>query len=417
VRAKHAPGTPTKISSESAHLIIGDTKLTGISPGPVAVAWPRGSTQPTILVQGAGEEIVTFEPPAKPSRIPRRIFGRGQSTQWPETRGPVIADLPGNGSRQILAATAAPNGSARLVASDIRGHESWHHDFPDIPGGLPIWNTGGLILWQAGHFTDHGRQDVLVTVRRSMMHSEETYLLSGKDGRKLWHRDRQISQRGVGGAPFAIADFNGDSLDDASSLNPSILYILNGPTGRDLLARDATWENVPAKPVYWGVPSAGDFLGDGRASIFFGGRSMTGLVRKDGSLAWWDALDQSAPGWPAFGDFDGTGRLQSIGIGYDDGVRCYDLPTGKVKWRLPSPVPGSVTGCASADLDNDGRDEALFVIGQELVCIGSANGTGSLKWKFHLPAPCGPPTLAVLESGGPLSVLLAGSDGYVYCVR
>jgi outer membrane protein assembly factor BamB len=109
--------------------------------------------------------------------------------------------------------------------------------------------------------------------------------------------------------------------------------------------------------------------------------------------------------------------LQAIGIGYDDGVRCYELATGRVRWRLPTPAPGSVAGCASGDLDGDGRDEALFVIGQELVCLGSTGGTGLLEWKLHLPVACGPPTLAILEQSGTLSVLLAGSDGYVYCVR
>ena len=88
-----------------------------------------------------------------------------------------------------------------------------------------------------------------------------------------------------------------------------------------------------------------------------------------------------------------------------------------MKWRLPAPAPGNVAGCASGDLDGDGRDEALFTIGQELVCVGSNEAEGSLEWKLHLPVVCGPPTLAVLESGGTLSVLLAGSDGYVYCVR
>src|SRR5262249_774794 len=203
-----------------ARLIVGPTQHCGIRAGPVAVAWPRGAAHPTLLAQGSGEEIVTLESPrhaAAPTKL-HRIPGRGQSTQWPEARGPVIADLFGDGHRQLLFATASPNGAARFVAADLRGREVWHHDFPDIPGGPPIWNVGGIVLWQVGHFTADKpvrpsrlrRQDVLVTVRRSMMHSEETCLLSGKDGSELWRRDRQVSHRGVGGAPFALADFNGD---------------------------------------------------------------------------------------------------------------------------------------------------------------------------------------------------------------
>jgi hypothetical protein len=282
-----------------------------------------------------------------------------------------------------------------------------------------VWNTGGIILWQTGHFTDARRRDVLVTIRRSMMHSEETVLLSGRDGGEVWRRKRQISERGVGGTPFALGDYDGDGLDDAASLHPSILYLLKGGTGADLLAKDATWKEVPAQPVYWGQPIAGDFLGTGRPVLFFGGRSMTGLVRADGSLVWWDALDHGPQDWPAFGNFTGRGRLEAIGAGYPDGVRCYDAATGEVLWRLPMPAPGRVIGSASADVARTGRDQALFVIGQELVCLGAdgAPAEGRVLWRIPLPAQTGPPTLAALDRTGNLSILLAGADGFVYAVR
>ena len=164
--------------------------------------------------------------------------------------------------------------------------------FPAIPGTPPVWNTGGIILWQAGHFTDRRRQDVLVTIRRSMMHSEETLLLSGRDGRELCGAIAEISQRGVGGTPFAIADFDGEGLDDAASLHPSILYVLKGTTGRDLSPRTRRGPKCRQAGL-WGPPVAGHFFNDTRPAIF-GGRSMTGVVRADGSLAWWDALDRSA---------------------------------------------------------------------------------------------------------------------------
>ncbi|MBM3740886.1 MAG: hypothetical protein FJW39_34505, partial [Acidobacteria bacterium] len=271
VRCRHHPGQRAELAVQNGNGQVRKTTRLGGGAGPVVLAWPDHSAQPTLLVQGAGDELVAFPPPkggsSPDSQDPistgtiRRISGRGQSTMWPETRGPVVADLLGNGRRQIVLATSSPSGCGRLTARDLDGRDLWHHDFESIPGTLPVWNTGGIVLWQAAHFTDRQRQDVLVTIRRSMQHSEESLLLSGRDGRELWHRARQISQRGVGGAPFALADFDGDGLDDAASLNPSILYVLKGTTGRDWIAKDASWPEVPARPVYWGLPFAGDFLG------------------------------------------------------------------------------------------------------------------------------------------------------------
>jgi len=420
VRVYHPPGEAASLQVVGANAMLLATKRSAGSPGPVAVAWPDGAKEPTVIVQGHGEEVVAFHQPAAGGRAKlTRIAGRGQSTSWPEVRGPVVADLAGDGRRQLLLSAASPDGFARFQAQDLSGRTLWHHDFQGIPGTAPVWNTGGVILWQAGHFTDRRRQDVVVTLRRSMMHSEETVLLSGRDGRELWRRSRQISQRGVGGTPFALADYDADGLDDLASLHPSILYVLQGCTGRDLLAKDATWQQVPAQPVYWGQPIAGDFLGKGRPALFFGGRSMTGLVRADGSLVWWDALDHSAQDWPAFGNFSGRGHLEAVGAGYPDGIRCYDAATGQVLWRLPMPAPGSVIGSASGDLNGDGRDEAVFVIGQQLVCLGAGStpAEGRVLWQLPLPAQTGPPSLAVLDKTSGLSIFLAGADGFVYAVH
>jgi hypothetical protein len=284
-----------------------------------------------------------------------------------------------------------------------------------------VWNTGGLILWQVGHFTDPRRMDVLFTVRRSMMHSEETGLLSGEDGRELWRRKRQIEDRGVGGTPFAVADFDGDGLDDAASLHPSILYILRGATGEDVLARSAVWPEVRDTPIYWGLPVAGEFEGPGRLGIFLATTraSLTALLRTDGSLAWADAPDVSPQALPALGDVDGDGRLEMIGVGYPEGIRCYDVATGAAKWSLASPAPGVPPGMASADLNADGRDEVVFSLGTTLYCLAAtADGASSqLLWQLGLPATLSAPTIADVSGTGEASVLLTGADGFVYCVR
>jgi hypothetical protein len=406
----------------------------GVPPVACAVAWETGAPTPTILAAGgvATEEIVAFHPPtpgASTATKVRRIRGRGLGYNWPQAEmyGPVIADLFGNGKRQCIYATAAPEGYARLVVADLNNKEIWHHDFPEIPGTPPIWNTGGIVYWQDGNFTGRVRRDVLVTVRRSMMHSEETLLLSGREGKEQWRRDRQVSSqwhnRGVGGTPFAVADFNGDQLDDIASFHPSEFYILQGSTGKNVLSKDANWKEVPGSDVYWGVPIAGDFEGTGHNSLYFGTsrRSMTGLVRPDGSLVWWDARDTATTCLPAFGDFTGSDRKEAIGIGFEDGIRCYDAATGKVLWRLANPAVGAPTETASADINGDGRDEVLFTADRTLYCAGTVlqdgKKQGALLWKYELPATVGPPVIADVEGHGVASILLVGADGWVYCIE
>src|SRR6185503_15537825 len=136
--------------------------------------------------------------------------GRGQN-QGTRSLGPVVGDSASQ--RRYIYATSSAEGNARVVSADLNNHEIWHHDFANIPGSMPVWNVGGVVFWQTGYFTNARSQDVLVTYRRSMMHSEETLLLAGADGQEIWHRNRQISSRGVGGTPFAVADFDGDGLD------------------------------------------------------------------------------------------------------------------------------------------------------------------------------------------------------------
>ena len=420
LRCRTAPGVSQRVSTSSpASQVCFSSKESG-SVGPVVLA--QQEPRRVLIAAGAGEELVAFTPPGPSQDAPRelwRLHGRAQTTQWGSAQsGVAVADLWGDGRRQVLYATAAPSGCGRLVVAGIDSHEVWHHDFPWVPGTPPIWNTGGVLLWQTGHFMDRTACDVLVQVRRSMMHSEETVLLSGRDGSEIWRRARQVDNRGVGGAAHAIADFDGDGLDDVCQLHPSEFYIMKGTDGKDLVAMPATWQVVPAKPVYWGIPIAGDFENAGKSSVMFTGRSMTGLVRPNGSLVWWDALDKSV-GNHAIGDFDGDGRLEAIGAGYEDGVRCYDTATGRIKWRVPSPLPGAASDSLSGDLNSDGRDEALLLFNDTLLCLAAApdGKTGRVLWQLKLPARSTACSLVDLGGEQGVSILLQGDDGYVRCVR
>lgn len=419
VRTFTSPNTSSRLTLTRGTGRVVHSRQTGTTPSSPVVCFPKGADRPCVIVQGYGEELVVVQggkDGAAPTEV-RRFVGRGQASQWPASLGAVAADLQGNGGRQVIYATQAPSGCARLVVRDAGGQETWHHDFATLPGGAPIWNVGGVILWQAGHFTHASQQDVLVTIRRSMMHSEETLLLSGRDGTEVWRRDRQISQRGVGGIPFAVSDFDGDGLDDAASFHPSLFYILKGSTGKDIIAMDATWKDVPIRPVYWGLPVAGRFEDSPRASVLMAGATMTALIRADGTCIWHDAIEKSPRDF-AFGDFDGDGRVEVMGLGYEDGIRCYRASDGKVAWRIANPAKGPLSGTASADLNSDGRDEALGVSGTSLFCLGMASeGEGKLLWKLDLPVNAGPPSVADVDGSGVATILLVGDDGCLYAIR
>ena len=120
--------------------------------------------------------------------------------------------------------------------------------------------------------------------------------------------------------------------------------------------------------------------------------------------------------------------MDVIGVGYEDGVRCYDMATGKVNWTIPNPTEGF--GCLDRDTMIQcvvrpvqiwmATDEMkLCIIDNILFCLGSSSdGTkGEIRWKMKLPQVIGPPTVVSLDKEGTISILVVGSDGYVYCIK
>lgn len=418
------PDEASEIALDSAKSELLFSQERGVQSGMPVIAWDDGSTRPVVIAQGAAEEeeLVAFHPamPGGQSEELWRISGRAQGDGWPDNYGPVIADLNADGYRELIYATSDPaTGCARLMVCDLNAEEVWHHDFLHIPGTAPVWNTGGIIFWRAANFNSPTQQDVLVTVRRNIMHSDETYLLSGADGHELWRRTGEpLRGRGTGGQHFAIADYDGDGLDEAASLYPDILYILDGSNGADLILR--TVASLPGHPSnssgYWGVPMGADLLNNGTTAIFHGTTraSLTGVIVPNLSsglpyFAWADGVDVSPSCLPAIGDFDADGQLEAMSPGFADGIHCYDTATGNLEWTLPF---GGNANTASADLDNDDADEAVFVSGGSVWCYDN----NSYKWQVNLPCSLSAPALGDIRGSGDLSVVVVGSDGYAYAV-
>jgi len=146
------------------------------------------------------------------------------------------------------------------------------------------------------------------------------------------------------------------------------------------------------------------------------GADLTALIDKGGQLVWSDESGKGL-GTFAFGDFDGDGALETIGTGFSDGWRCYDVRSGAVEWRMPAPVPGSIAGMASADINSDGRWEALATAGATLCAVNTdENGAGRIVWRWEAPGALGPPVVADVEGDGEACIVVGDAAGMVYAL-
>jgi hypothetical protein len=405
---------------------------------------------PTVVVQGACETVEAF----RVNPTPTLPFVRGGKRIWRATGrgicvgdvkqgggapfgGVVLADLRGDGNLAALYASYGKGGCARLVAAAPDGKELWHHDFERFPGAPPVWNVGGLTMWFAGHFTDARRCDVMVSLRRSTMHSDETFLLDGRDGKEIWHRteggDALGTRRGCGGAWAAVCDYDGDGLDDAVCLYPDVVFVMRGADGKLLL--DKHTSVVFGSSTYYALPVVMDFLGNGKRQMLYGACSyMLALLDMGAGVLWKEGPSSGTPAvLPGIGDADGDGRLELLSPGHgktpgtgEQEFRCYDAATGRLKWTLRLPgscfspnggfYSGTPTATATADLDSDGREECVFAAGSTLYAVGAnRDGTaGEVKWKFEMPGSLGPPVIADTTGSGRPEIVVVCGDGYVY---
>jgi len=404
----------------------------------------RGAPQPLVLHDTQQRpQIVIAEPldlisgwVVQPeSGLPlRRLWqqpGRAMTTQVPQMLGLVAGDVDGDGFDEVLYVQETPKGHSRLVALGLDGSERWHYDFLDFNGRAPVWNECGTTIWAVGYFLHQGRLDVLVSNRRSIMHSDETLVLDSQEKRVVWHRDilevkppwsytRWPHTRGYGGGPFAIADFDGDGLDDIVLCYPLEYSVLKGNTGEQYIVE--TTGPIKGTNNFWvigGWPLVYDLNGDGLLETLWVSSSIILVFGcRDGcaSLLWRTEPDDGAAGLPAIGDTDGDGRLE-IGLpGFMDGFRCLDAATGEVLWRVPSQGSGA-SNCIAVDINGDGLEEFLYANGNHLLAVACRPGVEqNIVWHISLPVSVSNIAVADVSGDGKCEILAGGSDGVLYCV-
>lgn len=405
----------------------------------------RGAPQPLVLKDNKNglNQIIVAEPldsisgwavqQENSSELQRlwKCAGRAMTTQVPQMMGLAAGDLDRDGSDEILCVQEAGDGHSRLVAVKLDGRKRWHYDFHDFGGRAPVWNECGTTIWAVGHFADPDRLDVMVSNRRSIMHSDETVILNSKEKSIIWHRDIievkppwsdavWIHTRGYGGGPAAIADFTGSGTDDIALCYPAEYSIIEGHTGRQYLVKNkGPLEGTDNFWVFGGTPLAADLNSDDRLEALLVAPSMILAFtnqENDAEILWRTEADDGATGTPAIGDTDGDGRLE-IGLpGFKDGFRCLDAATGKILWTVPSQDSG-VSNCIAVDINGDGIEEFLYANVNRLIAVAQRDGGDPIIWEMALPTQIQNIAVADVDNDGNVEILAGGNDGMLYCIK
>jgi outer membrane protein assembly factor BamB len=302
---------------------------------------------------------------------------------------PETADLDGDGVGEVLVVRDAPDGAANLVALGLDGKERWSKAFPNF-------SAGGMTYWVTGRFRSRDRLDVAVTLARSLMHSDETFLLDGRTGQTIWHRDvLEVKDpphtRAFGGGAFAAVDLDGDGRDELILCYPCELSVTNGATGEI----EAVYNVGPVPEAdlpgsFWvigGTPLTADLDGDGRPEIIWAanGDLLSAFKYDQGEvrMLWHGEKNGGSSAMPAVAHLAG-GEAVIGGAGYADGFRALNGKDGSLRWSAPL-IGKSVSNTLAVNLWGKEDPAFLFAVSNRLYARRAADGKEI--WTAELPDP------------------------------
>jgi hypothetical protein len=430
IRIRAGNETALKIHSKSAQInLLGKQKLLRDAPQPLVLKDKSGQTQ--IIVADPIDRVAGWTVTDNALRLLWRQHGRAMTTSVPAMLGLTAGDIDGDGCDEVLCVQETPQSYSRLVAYGLDGSQRWYYDFTDFSGRAPIWNETGTTIWAVGHFSNPGRVDVLVSNRRSIMHSDETVVINPRDKSILWHRDvLEVREpwtdtpwkhtRGYGGGVVSLADFDGDGLDDVAMCYPAEYSVIKGNNGEQL----AIESTGPLKGTdnFWvigGTPSIADLNSDRKPETLWTSPSIIIAFAHQGiktDILWRTEPNDGAVGLPALGDTDNDGRLE-IGLpGFKDGFRCLDPATGQTLWNVPQQGEGA-SNCVAVDINGDGIEEFIYANGSKLLAVAKRQDDNLILWQIDLPASIQNIVVDDIDNDGKAEILAGGRDGVLYCIE
>ena len=407
-------------------------KTNGIQLSSVAKNYTTLSApKPLVLTDQHGDyQIVMAEPLnsisayqvttdlTQPLRPIWRTPGRAMTTQSPQMEGLASGDIDQDGVDEVLFVREMPDGHSRLIALGLNGIKRWYYDFIDFNGRSPIWNECGTTRWAVGHFTNSDRLDVMVSNRRSIMHSDETVVINTRTNTVAWHRDileMPNHTRGYGGGRYSIASMGEDQLDNIIQAYPAEFSIIDGRTGKQI----TTFNLGPVEGSNHWVIDGTPIVVNSEITIVTHPSMVIALQNKSDqtSILWRTEPNDGVNGFPSIGDVDGDGNIE-IGLpGCQDGFRCVDLKTGYTKWSIDN-SDSRVSNCVSVDINCDGIEEFIYGNGTQLRAVAKrANQKSPIIWQIDLPAPIEHLVVADIDGDSFFEILVGSSNGKIYCVK
>jgi outer membrane protein assembly factor BamB len=265
----------------------------------------------------------------------------------------------------------------------------------------------------------------------------------GKTGEQLWVRDH-YSRYGANPAifaahlPTAVLDYDGDGADDWMVCSENFYGIISVRDNRDLVPPAMLSDTIPGHWTAYSYPSLADLRGDGRRDVLHHSAYALALVTDlAGQPLWHHGMTRGTGGaWGLAADVDGDGRQEVLHVQPNGTIRCFapgateakcpscppDAPlsavnrAGRQRWEMAIGRP--VSRLAGADVDGDGRHEALFGGSDgKLYALGERDGRPRVLWSVPFGRRVGEPVIADVDGDGQAEILVTVEDGRLYCLK
>lgn len=394
----------------------------------------------------------------QPARVLVGGYFSAATSDGHATELPVVADLDGDGVNEIYVpksdgelaridvrdgvATSTvlmrTNGTPRLVAipsdrSLAIGGSSALYQLRKIDGsGARIWSVprpaevSAQVDLNVGRFGPSGRLG-LVTGGGGATYPMPVYSFDLASGSRLWRQNDGTYWDGT----FAVADFDGDGIDDiVETNNIEKGRVLSGLDGGTIVEPSGVplFHNLN-RVDYNGSPIVFDANGDGAPEVLIAEDDAhmlmlrVSVARRQSNILWsreQAVLDDER--WSMAAVAPMPNRAPMIGVGTLRGVLVgVDSSGGGVRWETKLDDPdwhfgtNAISSVVAADIDGvNGMD---FLAGTEsgrLVAVKAA--TGEVLWSLDLGEAVGDPIVADIDGDGVSDIIVPCADGYLYAI-